>query len=135
MPPTPAPAPARGTLALTFPLHESFLLEILTCATTRPEGVLRWSEPVPAMRPPAMHLRPLREPDEPIPPPYRVDLYTLQRGLLKCFDVHQTGVSLAERQVLLRALYEQHITPGVLTLTPGLCDKIIQLALFDRVVY
>jgi len=67
-------------------------------------------------------------------PSHRIDLYTLQRGLLKVFDA-KYRISLSTRQMVLRSLFEQDRRPCVFAVAPFALSEIIQLALFDQIVY
>lgn len=74
---------------------------------------------------------------KPQPAQHRVDLYTVMRGLTKVFDPKH-DLTIAMRQTVVRSLYEQpHHLYGtnILQLQPHVPSQIIQLALFDQVVY
>jgi hypothetical protein len=65
---------------------------------------------------------------------HRVDLYTIQRGLHRVFD-RNYDLSIAFRQVVLRSIFEQSATSDVMQVQPRVVSGVIQLALFDQVVY
>lgn len=68
------------------------------------------------------------------PAQHRVDLYTILRGLVKMFDP-KYDLSIPERQVVLKALFEQNVKKNVLELQPQTVSHIVQLALFDQVIW
>lgn len=68
------------------------------------------------------------------PAPHRVDLYTILRGLTKVFEP-QHDISIAMRQIVLKALFEQQSNTSVLELQPLVVSRIVQLALFDQVIW
>lgn len=68
------------------------------------------------------------------PAQHRVDLYTILRGLTKVFEP-QHDLSVAMRQMVLKALYEQNAPTSVLQLQPLVVSRIVQLALFDQVIW
>ena len=68
------------------------------------------------------------------PAQHRVDLYTILRGLTKVFEP-QHDISIAMRQTVLKALFEQRANTCVLQLQPMVVSRIVQLALFDQVVW
>lgn len=68
------------------------------------------------------------------PAQHRVDLYTVLRGLTKVFDP-QYDISIAMRQAVLKALFEQKANTNVLWLQPTAVSRIIQLSLFDQVMW
>lgn len=69
----------------------------------------------------------------PAPRPHRIDLYGIQRGLLKVFDA-KYNLSITSRQIVFQALYDQG-RYNILLLNPNVVSEIIQLALFDQVIY
>lgn len=68
------------------------------------------------------------------PAPHRVDLYCILRGLVKVFD-SKYDLSIPTRQVVLKALFEQGAKTNVLELHPRVISMIIQLAIFDQVIW
>lgn len=68
------------------------------------------------------------------PAPHRVDLYTILRGLVKVFEP-KYDISIAMRQTVLKALFEQKANTSVLQLQPMVVSRIVQLALFDQVIW
>lgn len=119
-----------------IPIDKEFLRELQRIAVQDPQALSVWAE--------NYESRPEEEavyfmekewctlPN--MPTPHRVDLYTIQRGLAKVFDI-QYKVSIAFRQTVLRALFEQQARPSVLSMQPRMVSHIIQLALFDQGVY
>lgn len=71
----------------------------------------------------------------PKPAPHRVDLYTIHRGLEKVFNVRTQEISIAARQAVLKAIFEQDARPSIFDACPRLASHVVQLALFDQVVY
>lgn len=127
-------SPVHSTLSISIPLHESLLRQILKTAIDNPQGCLQWAQVV-------GHEDGVYLLDEKewaavvgtVPPSHRVDLYTVARGLHKVFETRH-NLPVATRQMVLRALFEQS-EETVLVLLPELCSAIIQLALFDQLVY
>lgn len=125
-----------ATLQLMIPLDKDFLRRIQMIAVDHKEALPVWAENFSG--------RPDEEAiyfDEkewrglsPSPAPHRVDLYTILRGLVKVFDP-KYGVSVTMRQVVLKSLYEQNAPTSVLDLHPQVVSKIIQLAIFDQVIW
>lgn len=68
------------------------------------------------------------------PAQHRVDLYTILRGLTKVFEPRH-DISIAMRQTVLKALFEQQANTSVLQLQPMVVSRIVQLALFDQVIW
>ena len=68
------------------------------------------------------------------PAPHRMDLYCILRGLVKVFDP-KYDISIAMRQTVLKALFEQKANTSVLQLQPQAVSRIIQLSLFDQVIW
>lgn len=68
------------------------------------------------------------------PAQHRVDLYTILRGLTKVFEP-QHDISIPSRQIVLKALFEQKANTSVLELQPLVVSRIVQLALFDQVIW
>lgn len=68
------------------------------------------------------------------PAQHRVDLYTILRGLTKVFEPKH-DLSTAMRQTVLKALFEQKANTSVLQLQPLVVSRIVQLALFDQVIW
>lgn len=69
-----------------------------------------------------------------MPASHRMDLYTILRGLVKVFEP-KYEISIAMRQVVLKSLFEQRANTSVLQLQPDAVSKVVQLALFDQVVW
>ncbi len=127
---------ARFTLQPMIPLDKDFLRMIQKIAVNHDEALPVWAE----------HFQ--GRPDEeaiyfcekewrglsPTPAPHRVDLYCILRGLVKVFDP-KYALSIAARQTVLKALFEQKAKTSVLELQPQLVSHIIQLAIFDQVVW
>lgn len=124
------------TLQPQIPLDKDFLRLIQSIAVNNEEALPAWAE----------NFR-RREEEEavyfderewrgvkPPPAPHRVDLYTILRGLVKVFDP-KYDISIAMRQVVLKALFEQDANTSVLHLQPLVVSRIIQLALFDQVLW
>lgn len=68
------------------------------------------------------------------PAQHRIDLYTILRGLTKVFEP-QYDISIAMRQIVLKAMFEQQAGTSVLHLQPLVVSRIVQLALFDQVIW
>ncbi len=124
------------TLQPQIPLDKNFLRLILSIAVNEEEALPVWGEQFRR-----------REEEEavyfserewrglnPQPAQHRVDLYTVLRGLTKVFEP-KYDVSIPLRQVVLKALFEQKANTSVLALQPRVTSHIIQLALFDQVVW
>lgn len=124
------------TLQPTIPLGKDFLRTIQQIAVNHTEALPVWAE--------NFSSRPAEEAiyfDErewrglsPSPAPHRVDLYTIMRGLVKVFDP-KYDISIATRQLVLKALFEQDAPTSVLHLHPQVTSKVVQLALFDQVIW
>ncbi len=131
-----APEPHRFTIQPTIPLGKDFLRQLQKLAVEHEEALPVWAE--------HFQLRPEEEAVyfcekewrglNPQPAPHRVDLYCILRGLVKVFDL-KYDISIPMRQVVLKALFEQYARTNVLELHPQVISKIIQLALFDQVVW
>lgn len=129
----------RFTLTVQIPMSKDFLRHVQRIAMTNPNACPRWGKVVERrddQGPTYLFDEHEWEGLQLRPPPHRIDLYTIQRGLAKIFDA-KYQLSMATRQMVLRALFEQTINGqnGVLALLPSLCDQIVQLALYDQVVY
>lgn len=132
---------AAPMLSLQFPTARPYLVGVLTVAMTHPEAALVWANHI-------MKLEDFkdtwtfdeREWDALVwdiavrPLPHRIDIFTVMRGLTKVFDARYS-ISLAARQAVLRSLYEQHMPTTVLYLLPHVTSQIIQLAVYDQVIY
>jgi hypothetical protein len=68
------------------------------------------------------------------PAAHRMDLYTILRGMVKVFDP-KYDLSIASRQMVLKALFEQKAATSVLALHPQTVSHIIQLSIFDQVIW
>lgn len=124
------------TLNPTFPLDKDFLREIQRIAMTEPHACPVWAEgftPVPAEEAYYFLSKEWRGLDVSVPP-HRIDLYAIQRGLLKVFDLRY-DVSIAVRQAVLKALFEQKARPSVFEACPRVASIVVQLTLFDQVIY
>jgi hypothetical protein len=126
----------RFTLQPMIPLDKEFLRLIQSIAVHNENALPVWAE----------NFR-RREEEEawyfderewrglkPQPAPHRMDLYTILRGLVKVFDP-KYEVSIAMRQMVLKALFEQSAKTSVLTLHPQSVSQIIQLSIFDQVIW
>lgn len=127
---------ARFVLTPSIPLDKDFLREVQRIAVNDPMALPVWAMNF-SWRPEeeAVYFqeKEWRSLDV-TPAPHRVDLYTIQRGLLKIFDV-KYDVSIATRQMVLRALFEQQNKPSILSLHPLSMSQVVQLALFDQVIW
>jgi hypothetical protein len=137
MPPTDVPQflSARFMLTPLVPLDKEFLRELRRIAIEDKEALPAWAENFrfkPEEEAVYFDDKEWRDLD-PKPASYRVDLYTLQRGLVKVFDPKHE-LSIAMRQMVLRSLFEQQARPNILQMHPLAVSRIIQLALFDQVV-
>lgn len=126
----------RFTLQPQIPLDKDFLRLIQSIAVNNENALPMWAE----------NFR-RREEEEavyfderewrglnPQPAPHRMDLYTIMRGLSKVFEP-KYEISIAMRQVVLKALFEQKANTSVLQLQPQAVSHIVQLALFDQVIW
>lgn len=123
-------------LQVSIPLDKNYLRSIQQKAVNDPLALSVWAENFSG--------RPSEEAiyfDEkewrgldPKPAPHRVDLYTIQRGLIKMLDP-KYNIGIASRQMVLRSLFEQPSKGHILTYHPMSISWLIQLALFDQVVY
>lgn len=134
------PRAACFTIQPTIPLDKDYLRELLAIAVENQAALPVWAS--------GFEWRPTeeavyfceREWDSLClrggarPPPHRVDLYSVMRGLTKVFDV-KYEMSIAARQMVLRSLFEQNVRPNVLSLQPGIVSQIIQLSLFDQIIW
>lgn len=124
------------TLQPTMPLDKEFLRLIQSIAVHNKNALPAWAE----------NFR-RREEEEawyfderewatlnPKPAPHRMDLYTVLRGLVKVFDP-KYDISIAMRQIVLKSLFEQRAKTSVLTLQPQAVSRIIQLSVFDQVLW
>lgn len=130
------PAQPVFTLSPLFPLNKDFLREIQRVAMTEPHACPVWGEgftPEPNEEAYYFLNKEWRELDLP-PPAHRVDLYAIQRGLLKVFDARY-DIGIAIRQAVLKALFEQNARPSVFEACPRTASIIVQLSLFDQVIY
>lgn len=124
------------TLQPMIPVDKSFLRQIQSIAVHNEEALPVWAENFrrreeeEAWYFEEREWRGLKQ----MPAPHRVDLYTVLRGLVKVFDP-KYEVSIPMRQIVLKALYEQNANTSVLQLQPLTVSRIIQLALFDQVVW
>ena len=127
---------AAFTLQPTIPLDKAFLRMIQQIAVTNENALPVWAE----------HFQ-RREEEEavyfcerewrglsPQPAPHRMDLYTILRGLVKVFDP-KYDVSIAMRQMVLKALFEQKAPTSVLQLHPQSVSHIVQLSIYDQVIW
>jgi hypothetical protein len=124
------------TLNPTFPLDKDFLREIQRIAMTEPHACPVWAEgftPVPSEEAYYFMEKEWRDLDMP-PAAHRIDLYAIQRGLLKVFDLRY-NLSIAVRQAVLKALFEQKARPSVFEACPRVASIVVQLTLFDQVTY
>lgn len=141
-----APNPVFN-LSLTLPLSKEFLRGVQVIAmTAQPLGVLSWAHVVDIKHDqgPTYLIRCVEWDDigldaEP-PEPLSVDLYTVQRGLAKAFDARfEHEIIVADRIHLVRAVLMQQVSPqvgaAVLAEQPLLLSRVVQLALFDQVIY
>lgn len=124
------------TLQPQIPLDKEFLRMIQSIAVNNEEALPVWAENFQS-RPDEEAIyfdeREWRGLNQP-PAPHRVDLYTILRGLVKVFDP-KYDISIPMRQVVLKALYEQKAKTSVLHLQPLVVSRVIQLALFDQVLW
>lgn len=138
------------TLTPTIPLDKEWLRETLAVAMAHSMAVPAWGKVVkmiPGEGP--TYLVDEREWDADFgthpgndyearfalrPPSHRVDLYTLQRGLLKAFDL-KYSMGVGNRMLLFKSLFEQNRRPSVFEVSPFVLSEVIQLALFDQIVY
>lgn len=134
---TPAAVPIpRFMLTPLIPLDKEFLRELQRLAIEDAQALPVWAE--------NFRLKPTEEAvyfDEkewrglnPMPASHRVDLYAIQRGLVKVFNP-KYNLSIAMRQMVLRSLFEQQDRPNIMQLHPHSVSQIIQLAIFDQVVW
>jgi hypothetical protein len=124
------------TLSPQFPLDKTFLRDLLRIAVRDPLALPGWAENF-VMKPEeeAIYFDEKEWRDLPTKPaPHRVDLYTILRGMVKVFDP-KYDVGIATRQMVLRALYEQDAKPNILKMFPRAISGVIQLALFDQVIW
>ena len=126
----------RFTLQPTIPLDKDFLRLIQKIAVEHEEALPVWAE----------HFT--SNPSEEAvyfcekewrglsfsPAPHRMDLYTIMRGLSKVF-YPKYDISIAMRQMVLKALFEQGSKTNVIELHPQAVSRIIQLSLFDQVIW
>lgn len=130
-----SPGP-QFTLQPTIPLDKDFLRMIQRVAVNHDEALPVWAEHFQGR--PAEEAIYFCEREwrglNPTPAPHRVDLYTIMRGLVKVFDP-KYDLSISSRQMVLKALFEQKAATNVLQLHPQLVSRIIQLALFDQVLW
>lgn len=131
-------SPQCLSISPLIPLSQDFLVAMLDVAATDPEAVSVWAwhiEKTGADDSP-IYLFDEREWDtrrpEAVPPKLRLDIYALTRGLYKCF-LPQYQISIAFRQQVLRWLFERD--ERTMRLMPRVVDQIVQLALFDQVIY
>lgn len=126
----------RFMLQPTIPLDKDFLRKLQKIAVNHEEALPVWAEHFQSR--PAEEAVYFCEKEwrglPPQPAPHRVDLYTIMRGLVKVFDP-KYDISIAMRQVVLKALFEQYAPTSVLDLHPQVVSKIIQLSLFDQVIW
>ncbi len=131
-----APDLHRFTLQPMIPVDKDFLRLIQKIAVDNEEALPVWAEHFQGR--PAEEAIYFCEREwaglNPLPAPHRVDLYTILRGLVKVFDP-KYDISIAMRQMVLKALFEQKAPTSVLSLHPQVVSRIIQLALFDQVIW
>lgn len=127
---------ARFTLQPMIPLDKDFLRMLQRIAVNHDEALPVWAEHFQGR--PAEEAIYFCEKEwrglNPLPPPHRVDLYCIMRGLVKVFDP-KYDLSIQTRQIVLKALFEQYAKTSVLELHPQVVSKIIQLAIFDQVIW
>lgn len=126
----------RFTLQPMIPLDKDYLRLIQKIAVNHDEALPVWAEHFqgrPAEEAIYFCEREWRGLD-PMPAPHRVDLYAIMRGLVKVFDP-KYAVSIATRQMVLKSLFEQKANTNVLQLHPQVVSQIIQLSLFDQVIW
>lgn len=136
------------TLTPVIPLDKEYLRELLRVATSHVTCIRAWGTVVRVLEDQGpTYLVDEKEWDAEMgragndeasirlrPPSHRVDLYCLQRGLHKVFEA-KYHISLATRQIVLRSLFEQSARPCVFAVAPFALSEIVQLALFDQIVY
>lgn len=136
------------TLTPTIPLDKEWLRETLVVAMAHSMAVPAWGRIVKILPDEGpTYLVDEREWDAEMgragndeasirlrPPSHRVDLYTLQRGLLKAFDL-KYSMGVGNRMLLFKSLFEQNRRPSVFEVSPFVLSEVIQLALFDQIVY
>ncbi len=131
-----APDLHRFTLQPMIPVDKDFLRMIQKIAVDNEEALPVWAEHFQGR--PAEEAIYFCEKEwrglSPLPAPHRVDLYCILRGLVKVFDP-KYDISIAMRQMVLKALFEQKANTNVLQLHPQVVSRIIQLAIFDQVVW
>lgn len=127
---------ARFTLQPMIPLDKDFLRMLQRIAVNHDEALPVWAEHFQGR--PAEEAIYFCEKEwrglSPLPAPHRVDLYCIMRGLVKVFDP-KYDLSIQTRQIVLKALFEQYAKTSVLELHPQVVSKIIQLAIFDQVIW
>lgn len=134
------PRVSHYTIQPVIPLDRAFLNECMRIAIDNPECLCAWA----VINKQALELdRPpicvdivvwAQEKEWPEGTPLRIDINTLQRGLYKVFDTNQ-ALSIPTRQLVLKALFEQAARPTVFEVAPRVLSDVIQLAVFDQVVY
>lgn len=128
----------RLSISPMMPLSQDFLVAMLDVAATDPQAVSVWAWNIEKTGPDdsPIYLFDEREWDtrrpEAVPPKLRLDIYAMTRGLYKCF-MPQYQISIAFRQQVLRWLFERD--ERAMRLMPKVVDQIVQLALFDQVIY
>lgn len=126
----------RFTLQPMIPVDKDFLRLIQSIAVHNENALPVWAE----------HFQ-RREEEEavyfderewrslaPMPAPHRMDLYTILRGLVKVFEPKH-DITIAMRQTVLKALFEQKAKTSVLQLQPQVVSRIVQLSIFDQVIW
>lgn len=138
---TPADVPIpRFMLTPLIPLDKEFLREVRRIAIEDAQALPVWAENFrlkPEEEAVYFDEKEWREVSSTVtirPASHRVDLYTIQRGLVKVFNP-KYDLSIAMRQMTLRALFEQQDRPNILQLHPRVVSQVIQLAVFDQVVW
>ena len=133
---TSAPDIARFALQVQIPLDKDFLRQLQKLAVYNPSALpvwadnFRWKEEEEAVYFDEREWRSL----EIRPTPHRVDLYCIVRGLNKVFDPRY-DVNVTMRQLVLRALFEQKDRAPILGLHPETVSRIIQLAVYDQIIW
>lgn len=131
-----------ATITPSIALSHGFLLVLLDVAVTDPQAIQVWAcniEEAPSLSSrSSVYTFDEKEWDTrlpaAVPPPHRLDTYALTRGLYKCFEARH-DLTIPFRQQVLRWLFEQESCAQSVRVMPKVVDKIVQLALFDQVIY
>lgn len=124
----------RFMLHPLIPLKPEYLAWVRDCALT--EGIQSWGRVDRIVKIGAVETYLVVEKEwdglKQAPMPHQVDLHTIVRGLDKVFDLRY-DLPIEVRHLVLTSLYDPSWGPR--HLKPRTCDVILQLALFDQLVY